>query len=386
FTLDLRLPVDDLRGDADFAELAAPAATDLDAANLAFWQGKLDRSGLQADLPPVVSHLFDLYRSCRADLLILADDGAIPPGPTIYDSFWIRDSSVEGIACALAGGSGLPAVQFGQRYPSVFNAGTGGLGPVQRARLLRRRARAQRPGVGRERPGAVGVRPVRPDPVRTTTRTSTWRPACCPAGCAARAVTRCGWPTHRRSSACPSGTPCATTGRPAWSPSTSRRRSPECVTSTRAAWARSPPPSTTMSRCRPPPTFCCPQAPATPRSPTPDPEPVRPTGMRPVGAAANRNVAEKGAGSHPVQPVEPGDQHLAALPRGLRPEVVGETAAAEQTQDRPPPRLRRRRHCPPRGPLIPVNPIAASRSCTLSARTFPSERSTHSSTLSMNAS
>jgi hypothetical protein len=130
FTLDLRLPVDDFRGDADFAELAAPAATDLEAANLAFWQGKLDRSGLQASLPPVVSHLFDLYRSCRADLLILADGGAIHPGPTIYDSFWIRDSSVEGVACALAGESGLPAVQFGQHYPSVFNVGSGGLGPV----------------------------------------------------------------------------------------------------------------------------------------------------------------------------------------------------------------------------------------------------------------
>ncbi len=130
FTLDLRLPVDDFRSASDFDELAAPTASDLEAANLAFWQGKLDGSGLQASLPPVVSHLFDLYRSCRADVLILADDGAIHPGPTIYDSFWIRDSSVEGIGCALAGDSGLAGAQFGQHYPRVFNAGFGPLGPV----------------------------------------------------------------------------------------------------------------------------------------------------------------------------------------------------------------------------------------------------------------
>ena len=35
---------------------------------------------------------------------------------------------------------------------------------------------------------------------------------------------------------------------------------------------------------------------------------------------------------------------------------------------------------------FPVNPIAASRSCTMSARTLPSERSTHSSTLPRNGS
>ena len=130
FTLDLRLPVDDFRDAGDFAELAAVPAAELERANLGFWQNKLDGSGLQAQLPPVVSHLFDLYRSCRSDLLILADDGAIHPGPTIYDSFWIRDSSVEGVACALAGDSGLPGVQFGQHYPTVFHTGTGRIGPV----------------------------------------------------------------------------------------------------------------------------------------------------------------------------------------------------------------------------------------------------------------
>jgi hypothetical protein len=130
FALDFRLPVDDFRGPADFAELAAPPADDLEAANLAFWRAKLDGSGVQASLPPVVAHLFDLYRSCRADLLMLADDGQIHPGPTIYDSFWIRDSSVEGVACTLNGDSGLAGTQFGEHYLQVFHPGHERIGPV----------------------------------------------------------------------------------------------------------------------------------------------------------------------------------------------------------------------------------------------------------------
>jgi hypothetical protein len=102
----------------------------LEANNRAFWTQKLNASGLQAILPPKVSHLFNLFRTCRANLLILADNGEIHPGPTIYDSFWIRDSSVEGIACALAGDGNLSAVQFGTHYPSVFNQGPGTVGPA----------------------------------------------------------------------------------------------------------------------------------------------------------------------------------------------------------------------------------------------------------------
>ena len=82
-------------------------------------------------LPPEVQHLFDLYRICRAHLLILSDNGEIHPGPTIYDSFWVRDSSAEGIACALAGDLNLAGRQFGRHYPSVFNFGYERLGPVQ---------------------------------------------------------------------------------------------------------------------------------------------------------------------------------------------------------------------------------------------------------------
>jgi hypothetical protein len=130
FAVDLRIPVDDFRGPEDFAELAAPPAGDLEAANLAYWQGKLDRSGVQATLPRQVAHLFDLYRSCRSDLLILADHGQIHPGPTIYDSFWIRDSSIEGIACALAGDSGLAGTQFGEHHLRTFHPGNDRIGPV----------------------------------------------------------------------------------------------------------------------------------------------------------------------------------------------------------------------------------------------------------------
>src|SRR5262249_38237666 len=71
------------------ADLTAQPAGTFEAANLTFWHKKLDGSGMQAMLPPVVQHLWAQYRSCRADLLILADDGELHPGPTIYDSFWI---------------------------------------------------------------------------------------------------------------------------------------------------------------------------------------------------------------------------------------------------------------------------------------------------------
>ena len=147
FTLDLWLPVDDFRGASDFAGPAGPRPT-TSRRPTRLLARKLDGSGMQATLPPVVAHLFAQYRSCRADLLILADDGEIHPGPTIYDSFWIRDSSVEAIACALAGDDGLAATQFGQHYLEVFQTGNGGSARSRRIWVLRRRARAERPGVG----------------------------------------------------------------------------------------------------------------------------------------------------------------------------------------------------------------------------------------------
>ena len=130
FELDVRLPVDDYRGPSDLAALRAPTAAALELGNRNFWINKLDASGLQARLPPAVNHLFDLFRVCRANLLILADDGAIHPGPTIYDSFWVRDSSVEGIACALSGDANLAQAQFGTHYPEVFNLSPGNVGPA----------------------------------------------------------------------------------------------------------------------------------------------------------------------------------------------------------------------------------------------------------------
>src|SRR5262249_42667631 len=130
FSLDVRLPVDDYRGAGDLAELQNASAANLETNNRSFWTGKLDHSGTQFFLPSPVKHLFDLYRTCRANLLILSDDGEIHPGPTIYDSFWVRDSSVEGIACALSGDLNLAEEQFGRHYPNVFNFGYESIGPV----------------------------------------------------------------------------------------------------------------------------------------------------------------------------------------------------------------------------------------------------------------
>jgi hypothetical protein len=130
FGIDARLPVDDYRGTADVVEIRTPKADELEAANRQFWTGTLDGSGLQAALPARVGHLFNLFRASRANLLVLADAGQIHPGPTIYDSFWVRDSSVEGVAAALAGDTGVAGVQFGQRYPDVFNLGSDRIGPV----------------------------------------------------------------------------------------------------------------------------------------------------------------------------------------------------------------------------------------------------------------
>ncbi len=121
FNLDVRLPVDDFRGAADIAMLRAADADVLDATNRAWWVNKLDADGLQAGLPPNVAHLWNLFRTCRANLLILADDGQIHPGPTIYDEFWIRDSSVEAIAVALAGDQNLAQRQLGYWHPSHFS-------------------------------------------------------------------------------------------------------------------------------------------------------------------------------------------------------------------------------------------------------------------------
>lgn len=123
FSLNMRLPVDDYRGIGDLVELRTADPDILESDNRNYWVNKLDKTGLQAALPPAIRHLFDLFRTCRANLLILADNGEIHPGPTLYDSFWVRDSSVEGIACSLSGDLNLAERQFGYHYPSVFNFG-----------------------------------------------------------------------------------------------------------------------------------------------------------------------------------------------------------------------------------------------------------------------
>ncbi len=120
FELDIKLPVDDYRGYTDFMELKSEDPNRLEDKNLAYWKNKLDACGLQAILPGTVTPLWDVYRICRANLLILSDHGQIHPGPTIYDSFWVRDSSVEGIACALSGDEQLSIRQIGHHYTDIF--------------------------------------------------------------------------------------------------------------------------------------------------------------------------------------------------------------------------------------------------------------------------
>jgi hypothetical protein len=76
-------------------------------------------------------HLWHLYLVCRATLPVLSDDGEILPGQRIYNSLWIRDSAVEGIACALAGTRGARDLQFSEHYlrPGVFRTDGRHLGP-----------------------------------------------------------------------------------------------------------------------------------------------------------------------------------------------------------------------------------------------------------------
>jgi hypothetical protein len=130
FTLDVKLPVDDYRGSDDLAELQNAPAAALASANRDYWTDKLDASGLQVRFPSGVAPLWDLYRTCRANLLILADGGEIHPGPTIYDSFWIRDSSIEAIACTAAGDGALAERQLAHHYPTVFTFDDIRHGPV----------------------------------------------------------------------------------------------------------------------------------------------------------------------------------------------------------------------------------------------------------------
>ncbi|WP_055569117.1 hypothetical protein [Streptomyces atriruber] len=129
FELDVRLPVDLYSGADDLAEIRAVPAGELEEANRAFWTTKLLGQGLQPELPRPVSHLTDLFRESRSQLLILSDHGEIHPGPTVYDSFWIRDSSVEATACSLVGDGALAERQLGTHYPLKFNRGTGRIGP-----------------------------------------------------------------------------------------------------------------------------------------------------------------------------------------------------------------------------------------------------------------
>lgn len=130
FRLDLRLPVGPFDTATDLAGMATRPADEHESWVMSTWAFSLFEDGMRIELPTALRHLADQEALSRSQLLILADHGEIHPGPTIYDSFWIRDSSVEGIACALVGQEDLAEAQFGTHYPKVFNRGAGRIGPV----------------------------------------------------------------------------------------------------------------------------------------------------------------------------------------------------------------------------------------------------------------
>jgi len=130
--VDLRLPVNNLVSSDDLRQMSSTSADTLTDWLRANWAFDLFDRGLRIELPPGLERFVDLEATCRSQLLILADAGAIHPGPTIYDSFWIRDSSVEGIACALVGQEALAEAQFGTHYPHAFQRGPGEIGPAKR--------------------------------------------------------------------------------------------------------------------------------------------------------------------------------------------------------------------------------------------------------------
>jgi hypothetical protein len=119
--VDVRMPLDDFRGADDLGEIRSRTPAQLEAGNEAFWTQKLDREGIRVGLGSSADPIDELFKLCRANLLVLSDDGVVHPGPTIYDSFWVRDSAVEGIACALNGDTNLAERQFGNYYPTVFS-------------------------------------------------------------------------------------------------------------------------------------------------------------------------------------------------------------------------------------------------------------------------
>lgn len=131
-SVSIRLPVNNLVTTNDLREMSATPAATLENWLRASWAFDLFDSGFRIELPPGLERFVDQDAVCRSQLLILADGGAIHPGPTIYDSFWIRDSSVEGIACALVGQETVAEAQFGTHYPRAFQSGPGAIGPVAR--------------------------------------------------------------------------------------------------------------------------------------------------------------------------------------------------------------------------------------------------------------
>ncbi|MBP2664274.1 MAG: hypothetical protein H6Q71_2222 [Firmicutes bacterium] len=130
FSLDIILPIDDYSGNNDYQDLSKESPDSLEISTRTYWKNKLDQNGIELSLPSTLDNYSNLFKICRSNILMLADNGKLIPGPTLYDSFWIRDSSIAGIATALVGDINLAKRQFGYHYPKFFNYDTIISGPV----------------------------------------------------------------------------------------------------------------------------------------------------------------------------------------------------------------------------------------------------------------
>nr|VFJ57876.1 MAG: hypothetical protein BECKFM1743C_GA0114222_102114 [Candidatus Kentron sp. FM]VFJ59689.1 MAG: hypothetical protein BECKFM1743A_GA0114220_102434 [Candidatus Kentron sp. FM]VFK10556.1 MAG: hypothetical protein BECKFM1743B_GA0114221_101445 [Candidatus Kentron sp. FM] len=102
--LEALMLIDDFYGDDDVLVASNSKTSVIEEATRRFWTGKLEQ-GFRVDGRLFLEgrSAWNLYETCRVNLLTLTDQGKIHPGPTIYDYFWVRDSTVSSFAAALAG-------------------------------------------------------------------------------------------------------------------------------------------------------------------------------------------------------------------------------------------------------------------------------------------
>lgn len=113
--IDVAMLVDDFTGDDDVAAATQASPAAIQAATVDFWTKKLKQGlAVEGELRISDRDIWNLYETCRVNLLTLTTQGRIHPGPTIYNEFWVRDSSVASYAAALVGDSAVAERQVGE--------------------------------------------------------------------------------------------------------------------------------------------------------------------------------------------------------------------------------------------------------------------------------